>query len=392
MKSNQSMWFASMILLSVLLTAAMPLPVAAEDKAQPADQLHYKVIDLGTLPGGNFSQPFVITNNGVVSGSSNLPDNSQHAVLWYRGRTTDLGTLGGSNSIAFGVNAYGQVAGEAETPASDPNGEDFCGFGTHLVCLPTLWLGGKPNALPTPGGNNGVVNRNNNWGLAVGWAETSTEDPACPAPQKLHFKPVAWTHGFPIELPTKNGDPDGIALGINDDGDIVGSSGICSTFNPNLLFSLQGVHALLWQNGTVVDLGNLGGTTGQAFGNLAFAINNRGQVVGGSDLSGDTSFHGFLWTKTTHMQDLGTLSGDVDSTAIAINEHGVVVGLSISASGNTRAFVWQNGVMIDLNTLAQSNAPLYLLTGCSINSQGDITGLGATSTGEIHTYLAVLTH
>ncbi len=392
MKSSQSVWLASTILLSVLLTVAMPLPVVAEDKAQPAAQVRYKVIDLGTLPDGNFSQPFVITNNGVVSGSSNLPDNSQHAVLWYRGRMKDLGTLSGSNSIAFGVNAYGETVGEAETSTSDPNGEDFCGFSTHLIYSPTLWRGGKPNALPTLGGNNGVVNRNNNWGFAVGWAETSTEDPACPAPQKLQFKAVAWADGFPIELPTTDRDPDGIALGINDYGDIVGSSGICSSFNPNLLFSLQGVHALLWQKGKVVDLGNLGGTTGQAFGNLAFAINNRGQVVGGSDLSGDTTFHGFLWTKSTGMRDLGTLSGDVDSAAIAINEHGVVVGLSIAPSGNTRAVFWQNRVMKDLNTLVQSNPPLYLLTGCSINSHGDITGLGATRTGEVHTYLAVLTH
>ena len=100
----------------------------------------------------------------------------------------DLGTLGGLNSIAFGVNAYGETVGEAESSSSDPNGEDFCGFGTHLICLPTLWQGGKPNALPTLGGNNGVVNRNNNWGFAVGWAETSKDDLACPAPQKASFQ------------------------------------------------------------------------------------------------------------------------------------------------------------------------------------------------------------
>ena len=95
MKSSLSMWLAATSLLGCLLTVAMPLPVVAEEKAQPAAQLRYKVIDLGTLPGGNFSQPFVILNNGVVSGSSNLPDNSQHAVLWYGKRMKDLGTLGG---------------------------------------------------------------------------------------------------------------------------------------------------------------------------------------------------------------------------------------------------------------------------------------------------------
>jgi len=389
MKSSLSTWLAATSLLGCLLTVAMPLPVVAEEKAQPAAQLRYKVIDLGTLPGGNFSQPFVILNNGVVSGSSNLPDNSQHAVLWYGKRMKDLGTLGGQNSIAFGVNAWEQVVGEAETSTSDPNGEDFCGFGTHLICLPTIWGSGKPNALPTLGGNNGVVNRNNNWGVAVGWAETSVDDPACPPPQKLQFKPVAWDFGQPIELPIKNGDRDGIALGINDYGEIVGSSGICSAFNPNLLINLQGVHALLWEDGKVVDLGNLGGKTGQGGGNIAFAINNRGQAVGSSDLPGDTTSHAFLWTKATKMQDLGTLTGDFASAAISINDRGVVVGLSISASGNTRAVVWRDSIPTDLNKLVQANPPLYLLTGCSINSRGEITGLGQTGTGEIHTYRAI---
>ena len=44
--------------------------------------------------------------------------------------------------------------------------------------------------------------------------------------------------------------------------------------------------------------------------------------------------------------------------------------------------------MTDLNTLVAAPSPLYLLTGCSINSRGEITGLGVTNTGEIHTYLA----
>jgi hypothetical protein len=45
-------------------------------------------------------------------------------------------------------------------------------------------------------------------------------------------------------------------------------------------------------------------------------------------------------------------------------------------------------VMTDINTLVVGDSPLYLLTGCSINSRGEITGLGLTSNGEIHSYLA----
>jgi probable HAF family extracellular repeat protein len=92
------------------------------------------------------------------------------------------------------------------------------------------------------------------------------------------------------------------------------------------------------------------------------------------------------------MQDLGTLSGDVASLSISINDAGSIVGASLDANFNPRAFLWEKGVMTDLNTLIAGHSPLYLLTGCSINSRGEITGLGLTSTGEIHTYLATPIH
>ena len=245
--------------------------------------------------------------------------------------------------------------------------------------------------LPTLGGSNGVANAISNRGELAGFAENSTPDPSCPAPQVLQFKPVVWEKGAIHKLPTFPGDPDGVVQEINESGQVVGGSGTCATFNPNFLYNLVPVHALLWEKGTATDLGNLGGTTGQAGGNIAYDLNNQGYVVGNSDLPGDTTFHAFLWTKPTGIQDLGTLSGDVYSTAISINGAGDVTGLSLDASFNPRAFLWRNGKMHDLNTLIVGNSPLYLLTGCSINSSGEITGLGATSTGEIHTYLATPT-
>ena len=92
------------------------------------------------------------------------------------------------------------------------------------------------------------------------------------------------------------------------------------------------------------------------------------------------------------MQDLGTVFGDVASVGISVNDAGSVVGASLDANFNPRAFLWEKGAMTDLNTLIAGDSPLYLLTGCSINSRGQITGLGLTSTGEIHTYLATPTH
>jgi|HubBroStandDraft_4_1064222.scaffolds.fasta_scaffold01739_6 probable HAF family extracellular repeat protein len=383
---------------AVCLLSALAIPVcvvAQGEQQQPAKHVqHYTVTDLGTLEGGTFSQPFFINRYGLVSGSSSLPDGNQHAVLWLGKLKLDIGAsgLGGPNNIAFGDNDRFQSVGEAETSTPDPDGEDFCGFGTHLTCLPLLWQDGGMIQLPTLGGNSGVAWAISNRGEVAGFAENSTPDPGCPAPQVLQFKPVVWEKGLIHELPTVAGDSDGVAQEINDNGEVVGGSGACATFNSNFLYNLVPVHALLWEKGKAIDLGNLGGQTGQAGGNIAYGINNQGEAVGNSDLPGDTTFHAFLWTKRTGMQDLGTLSGDVASVSISINDAGSVVGASLDANFNPRAFLWEKGVMTDLNTLIAADSPLYLLTGCSINSRGEITGLGLTSTGEIHTYLATPTH
>ncbi len=212
-----------------------------------------------------------------------------------------------------------------------------------------------------------------------------------PAPprgaQKLQFEPVVWENGQIQQLPTVAGDPDGAAFAINDSGQVVGASGNCTTFGTISLVNLSPLHALLWQAGTVTDLGTLGGT-GHGNGIEAVDLNNKGQVVGNSDLAGDTNFHGFLWTQGTGMQDLGTLSGDVNSLAIGINDAGDLVGVSLDAKFNPRAFFWRNGVMTDLNSLAPADSPLFLITGCSINSQGQIIGIAVDSTGAFHGYLA----
>ena len=107
------------------------------------------------------------------------------------------------------------------------------------------------------------------------------------------------------ELPPLPGDTVGFAGATNDKGQVVGTSGLCSNTTTNGL--VIGPHAVLWErDGSPTDLGNLGGTTI----NLAAGINNRGEVVGGSQ-SKDGNVHAFLWTKGTGMQDLGLLGADL---------------------------------------------------------------------------------
>ena len=384
MKFRTWMWI---IAITLCTGVVLPLQLAAQLQQPQAEQPQgYSVTDLGTL-GGTFSVAFSVNNKGWVDGSATLPgDQNQHAFLWIDGLMIDLGTLGGPNSSAtFPLNERGQVPGAAETSTPDPLGEEFCdflGFSTHLVCLPFLWQNSVmvPLSISKLGGNNGVANEVNNRGQVVGEAENATLDPTCQAPT-LQMKPVVWENGEIRELLTFPGDLDGAALVINDQGQIAGFSGtgVCAN---------EFLHAFLWQNGTVRDLGNLGGTTG----NNPQDINNQSQVVGFSDLPGDATIHGFLW-QNGKMSDLGTLPGDFLSFASGINDVGRVVGQSCDISFNCRAFVWQNGVMTDLNNLIPAGSGLFVLGAFSINFGGQIVGLALQeNTGEVHAFLATPTH
>jgi probable HAF family extracellular repeat protein len=368
--------------ITLFAALAIPFQLAAQ-KQQNKKLPHYTVTDLGSL-GGTFGEAVGINNRGLVAGSSFLPgDAVVHAFFWQKGVTTDLGTLGGPNSVAPEVdppNNRGEVAGFSDTLTLDPNAENCFGgnFGpdppTPYTCLPFVWREGVMTALPTLGGNNGVAAAINNRGQVAGTAETSTLDATCAPPLVLQFEPVIWERGQIFrQLPTVSGDPDGIADGINDNGQAVGWTGPCFP-----------VHAVLWENGKATDLGSLGG----AVFNIASTINNRGQVVGQSDLPGDTTHHAFFWEDGV-MTDLGTLLGDVVSVALSINNRTQVVGLSFDASGNVRPVLWQNGGITDLNTLIPAGSPLSLLEALGINDRGQITGYALViATGEVHGFLA----
>jgi len=389
-----------MTTMALFVALTVPLRLAAHDQAEHHGQARYNVVSLGVPLGGTTSGTAAINNLGWVAGASNLTgDATEHAELWLYGYPLDLGTLGGPNSAVLwpGLNLWGEAVGISDTSDTDPLNEGWsCGAffpASHAghICLGFVWQWGVGmTKLPTLGGNNGFATSVNDFGQVVGWAENTVHDPTCVYPQVLQFEAVVWgpSPGQIKQLPNYPGDPDGAATAINDKGQVVGISGICQ----NAVGNQSATHALLWQNGTVTDLGNLGGMAW----NTPMAINNQGQVVGFSDLKGDQgganpNFHAFLWTKERGIKDLGTLPGDAISEALGINDQGQVVGVSYGAGfTNPRAFIWQDGVMTDLNTLIPSNSSLYLQVGQEINDLGEIVGDATDqSTGKNPAFLLV---
>lgn len=381
----------------ILTSIAAGTLLAALAIAQPKPR--YTITDLGTLGGaGTSSFATEMNNAGWVAGSSNLTAGGpQHAFLWYGSSPLrDLGTLDGAacpgcNSGADGPNARGEVPIGSETHLKDLNGEDFCGFGTHHQCLGAIWKNGVMTALPTlTGGNNANAFGINDRGQIVGFAETNTRDATCApgtASQVFRFEAVLWEPNGEIRpLLRLTGDTVAFAFGINENGEIVGGSGVCSnTSLPPV--SPAARHAVRWEkDGSPTDLGSLGGDY-----NLASSINNRGDVVGGAVSPKDGVIHAFLWTKHAGMQDIGAYPGaivTVPPCCRTINDKGDIVGFALDGTTFAQtALIWQDNKPVDLNTLIPAGSGWYLQAADSINNAGEIVGVGLIN-GETHAFLA----
>ena len=444
----------SSIIVTTLLALAITAPVLAQQQHQSAavearhgvtakKRHHYKLIDMGTF-GGPASNgiPFLNNKGEMVGGSATLvpapipPTNIYgnggfdglvpfvfHAFLWKDGKVIDLRALAPvdqnfSNPQAP-PNEKGEIVGVSENGIIDP----IVGL-TEIRAV--VWKDRQILDLGTMGGNHSATTGLNNRGQVVGFALNATPDPfswfylqVIGSAAGTQTRAFLWDERSGMQDLGTLGGPDAQAVSINERGQIAGFSYTNSTPNAATRFPTQ--DPFLWQDEKMFDLGTLGGTVG-----LPNALNNRGQVVGQSNLAGDLFFHPFLSTNSRPMQDLGTLGGDC-GTASAINNAGVVVGAADFAPGscgtnNTRAFMWRQGVgmtdlgtvqgdscgeanainakgrivgasrgcdfstqhavlweedhVIDLNTLIPPNSALYLTRANTINDRGEIGGVG----------------
>jgi probable HAF family extracellular repeat protein len=379
--------------ISILLLAELATPFLSA-----AQNARYRLINLGTL-GGPTNYPSVnrpgyqiLSNSGMVAigADTSTPDPFfpncfnpdcfvSHAALWKNGVLADLGALpGNGNSSGSGaINARGWIAGQSNNGEIDPTS----GLPETRA---TLWTLNGIVDLGTFGGNWSLATTLNNVGQVVGFACNTIPDPFAPAFFPFcatQVRAFLWQDGSLQDLGTLGG-PDAVGLYVNQRGLVAGVSYTDAT--PNETTGIPTVHPFLWHNGKMTDLGSLGGTFTGAFGpdgsEGSLVVNDRGQVIGISTLAEDQTYHPFLWENGS-MRDLGTLGGD-NGTALWLTDTGEVVGQAdLPGSEHHHAFLWRSGTMTDLGTLGINS------TAIMMNSAGQIVGKSQTPDGLLHAFL-----
>src|SRR5437660_7495498 len=394
---------ASRTCLTILI-AACCAAVLAQTQAKTKPKVQYHVSTLASL-GGTSSGGNSINDQSWVSGYSRMRNRDRHAILWRNSALTDLGTLGGPNSsVTWNVkNTAGIIVGISQTADPQLLGESWSSAAFYstpnnvgYINLGFVWeqSQGQMRGLPNfTGGNNGFATGANNLGQVVGWAENGVHDPTCCCTQVLQFRPAMWTLGPPDqihELPLIPGDTSGAATAINDNGQIVGISGICD----QAVGRHTAKHAVLWENGGVTDIYP---DAPAPWWNTPTAINQRGDIVG---FAGDPAFvegdivHAFMWTREDGIRHLKPLPNrtpkHVDSEAYDINEARQVVGVSCDADQvDCRAVIWDHGnTPTDLNDRKAPGYSARLESAKDINDKGEITGRAIDSAGVRTAYLA----
>lgn len=304
----------------------------------------------------------------------------------------DLGTLGGSRSAALALNDSGDVVGYSTTAAGATRG--------------FVYDGDSLQAVGTFGGRDSLAYGISNIGTVVGRAQNSSGEfrafvmlpggklldiptlsavfSSAPFSTATAVSTAGLVVGYRLtpgdhmvsrsriflfsdstlaDLGTFGGE-DAVAAGINDAGQFVGFYGTDAHADYSDRRAFIGR-----LGGDATDLGTLGGRL-----TTPTAINDAGQVVGFAQLRNGDS-HAFLYTAGS-LVDLGTLTGGRQSFAYGLNELGQIVGTSDSAARTLCAFLYTGGQMVDLNTLIPADSGFVLTEARDINAAGMIVGTG----------------
>src|SRR6202162_5197261 len=274
-----------------------------------------------------FCSPWVVSSAAEDSTPAAAPTPGSYTI-------TDLGTLGGGDSIPQGIDNPGEVVGYS---AIDASGEfhAFVYRGGKMIDLQAGWKSQVVTLLPPAltQGLEALASNVSSYGHAI-----NDSGQLVGAFQLVKGPTRAFLDSGKVKLQALGtlGGGDSVANSINHAAQVVGYS----------LTTSGAQHAFLYTGGHLQDLGTLGGGD-----SVANSINHAAQVVGYS-LTTSGAQHAFLYTGG-QLQDLGTLGGS-DSVANSINHAAQVVGYSLTASGAQHAFLYTGGQLQDLGTLGGS--------------------------------------
>ncbi len=299
----------------------------------------YTITDIGTL-GGKDSVALSINDFGEVVGYSRTADGEVHAFRFFRDALFDLSTLGGKESYAYVITNSGILLGDSKTP--DGTLRPFMGAPNS----PLFNLGDSHLFSSARGAND--------QGQVVGFRLITDEH------GQQHKRAYLYTTNRTIDLGTFGGKQSD-ATAVNDAGQVVGH--LYTEYHDGYK------RAVLYHGGKVVEIGTFGGNV-----SIGVAINTMGQVVGYAELSGGDQ-RAFLYSHGK-MTNLGTLVGGTQSFAYDIDERGRVVGASDSKDSPLHAVIYSVGLIQDLNKLIPADTGWLLTEAKGINESGQIVGYG----------------
>lgn len=331
--------------------------------------------DLGVLPPFSDSHARDVNNKGEVTGVLTLGADTLRAFIWLP--EPAYGLPEGMNDLGILGEGYGYSSGGAINDCGQVVGSTSSSSGSRAF----LWESGRMTDLGSLAGDPTVLSSArdiNNAGWICG--QSGVADP----PFHSHAflcrvacrSTVEHERCYMQDLGTFGGGSCG-ANAINEKNQIVGAAQLPDSLERHPFFIEPTGPGL-------VDLGVLP----ESFMTSAVAINDRGVVIGWMSAKGKERV--VMWTRTDGVwtiTDLGNPNGHTHTTASAIGNDNIIIGRTFTKDDDQRAFLWKDGVFHDLNDLLVTEENIQLLDANGLNRKGDIAAWGYNAKGETRAFL-----